>query len=198
MNVLIVDDHPLFRKGLCAYFSEAAPQVEISQASNGDEAIILLKSLPIEVAFLDIDLPGYSGFELLSIIRQDFRSVKVVMLTMHDEQAYAQRAFDLGASGYVLKDDAEDQLGECLERVVLGETFSSLATSGAGASTHLELLSDTERRIFTLVSAGRSSYEIASLMEISVRTVDNHRANMSIKLGLRGSNALLKFALQHK
>ncbi len=197
MNVLIVDDHPLFRRGLCSYFASHAQYQVVAQAGNGDEALTCLRSGDIELVLLDVDLPQYNGFELLSIIRHDYADLLVVMLTLHDEIAYARRAFELGANAYLLKDDAEEKLETCLASICVGQRFCSLESIEQPANQALVQLSVTERQIFTLVAAGKSSFEISAALGISVRTVDNHRANIAKKLGLRGTNALLKFALQH-
>lgn len=197
MNVLIVDDHPLFRRGLVAYFAGVDDYHVVAQAGNGEEAITCLQSGDIDIVLLDIDLPIHSGFDLLSVIRHDYRDLKVVMLTLHDEVAYAQRAFDLGANAYLLKDDAEDMLGECLKNLIQGQPYCSLGELENHGTTDTGKLSDAERQIYSLVASGKSSYEIAALLSISVRTVDNHRSNIAKKLGLRGTNALLKYAIKN-
>ena len=117
INVLIADDHPLFRRGLAAYFDEMDGYRIAMQASNGEEVIEGLRSIDVDLVMLDINLPSYNGFELLSLINNDYKDVHVVVLTMHDEIAYANRAFDLGASAYLVKDDAEEQLDTCLRSV---------------------------------------------------------------------------------
>lgn len=197
MNILIIDDHPLFRRGLCAYFETQEQYTVVAQAGSGDEALTCLRAGDTDIVLLDIDLPGYNGFELLSIIRHEYTDVKVIMLTLHDEIAYAKRAFDLGANAYLLKDDAEELLVDCLDALASGKRFCSLDSIDRQPSEDLAKLSATERQVFTLVASGRSSHEIAASLNVSIRTVDNHRANIAKKLGLRGSNALLKYALQH-
>ena len=195
MNVLIVDDHPLFRRGLCDYFANGSDYEVVAQAGNGEEAIICLRDADIDVVLLDIDLPIHSGFDLLSVIRHDYPQIKVVMLTLHDELAYAQRAFDLGASAYLLKDDTEELLEECLHKIDRGERFCSLGDIESSDGDD-DPLSDAERQVFSLVGSGKSSAEIAALLSVSVRTIDNHRASIAKKFGLRGTNALLKYAIQ--
>jgi len=132
----------------------------------------------------------------LSLINNDYKDVHVVVLTMHDEIAYANRAFDLGASAYLVKDDAEEQLDTCLRSVQQGERYCSIGEAEGDSELEEAHLSDAERNIFNLVSTGKSSCEIASLLSVSVRTVDNHRGNIARKLGLRGTNALLKYAIK--
>lgn len=193
-KLLIVDDHPLFRRGICAYVELLDGYTITAEASNGEQALEYLRSLDVDTVLLDIDIPMIDGFELLSIIRRQYSKTKVIMLTMHDEVAYAIKAFALGADAFLVKDDAEELLVKCLDAVSSGERFNSLGnlTTRGG---ELERLSESERHIFNLVSSGKSSFIIAQLLMLSVRTVDNHRGNISKKLGLRGPNALLKYAI---
>jgi two-component system NarL family response regulator len=197
MNVLIADDHPLFRRGLIAFFDDFADYEIVAECGTGRELLELVGSLNIDIIFLDINLPDHYGLELLEMIRQDHTEIKVVILTMHDEAAYARRAFDLGADGYLVKDDAEELLWDCLQALSQNKTFCSIGDLYEDVNSLPPELSTAERRIFDLVALGNSSYEIAALLDLSVRTIDNHRANIARKLGLRGSNALLKFAIQH-
>lgn len=197
MNVLIADDHPLFRRGLIAFFDEYDDYHVVAQCGSGREVLELLPAVDIDILFLDINLPDHYGLELLEMIRQDDQNLKVVILTMHDEAAYARRAFDLGANAYLVKDDAEELLWDCLQALQNNTSFCSIGDVTENDHSLPPELSAAERRIFDLVSMGNSSYEIAATLDLSVRTVDNHRANIARKLGLRGSNALLKFAIQH-
>jgi len=194
IKILIVDDHPLFRRGICAYVDLLDNYTITAEVSNGEEALKFMHSIDIDIVLLDIDIPKIDGFELLSIIRHQHIDAKVVMLTMHDEAAYANKAFALGADAYLCKDDAEDLLAECLTTVSSGKRFDSLSQSHQPDDV-FEKLSESERHIFSLVSSGKSSHEIAELLSLSVRTVDNHRASISKKLSLRGPNALLKYAI---
>jgi DNA-binding NarL/FixJ family response regulator len=196
MNVLVVDDHPLFRRGLLSYLDSVDNFVVVAQAGSAKEATACLQSLSIDIVLLDINLPDRDGFELLGELKRDFANVRVAVLTMHDEAAYAQRAFALGAGAYLVKDDAEEQLAECMQALKLGEKYCSLGDlETVTKPSKIDSLSDAERRVFDLVAKGKSSYEIADMLNLSVRTIDNHRSNIAKKLGLRGSNALMKFAL---
>lgn len=198
MNILIADDHPLFRRGLMAYFDDYPDYRVVAQAGSGKEVVETVQALDIDILFLDINLPDHDGLELLPLIRQEHQSIQIVVLTMHDEAAYARRAFDLGADAYLIKDDAEELLGDCLQALKQGKIYCSMGDIGSTDELLPAELSDAERRIFDLVATGKSSYEIAAIQNLSVRTIDNHRANIARKLGLRGSNALLKYAMQKK
>ena len=196
IRVLVVDDHPLFRRGLLAYFDSMSIYEVVAQAGSGNEALTILNSSSIDILLVDINLPDFDGFELLVEIQHLLDELKVVVLTMHDEAPYARRAFDLGASAYLVKDDAEDLLGECLETIARSELYCSLGDVAHLSQTDHADLSEAERRVFNHVASGKSSYEIAAHLNLSVRTIDNHRANIAKKLGLRGSNALLKYAMK--
>ena len=117
---------------------------------------------------------------------------------MHDDAIFAKRAFELGARGYLLKEDTEAQIIRCITRVISGDTFSSVAYSH-DKSTHLDIsaLSKSEYEIFMLVRTGKTSLEISDILNKSVRTIDNHRSNIAGKLGLRGPNSLLKYAIAY-
>lgn len=196
VKVMVVDDHPLFRRGLMAYFDAMSRYEVVAQAGSGSEALTILESNDIDILLVDINLPDFDGFELLIEVEHRLDQLKVVILTMHDEAPYAKRAFDLGASAYLVKDDAEDLLGECLEAIESGKLYCSLGDIEHLSPTDQAELSEAERRVFNHVASGMSSYEIAAHLNLSVRTIDNHRANIAKKLGLRGSNALLKYAMK--
>lgn len=197
MNILIVDDHPLFRRGLLAYIEGLAAFNVVADVGSANECIACVQSLPVDIVLLDLNLPDHDGFQLLPKLAKDFDSIKIAVLTMHDEIAYARRAFDLGADAYLVKDDAEERLEECLQALVAGNEFCSLGEiESLSQPSNIDSMSEAEKRVFDLVATGKSSYQIADELNLSVRTIDNHRANIAKKLGLRGSNALLKFALQ--
>lgn len=196
VRVLIADDHPLFRQGLRAALERRGISV-VAEVSDGREAIAQIHALRPAVAILDLSMPGLDGLEVLAQARTWPWAPAFVVLTMHD--AYAARARELGALGYVLKEDAASQIVDCVERVAEGRAFVSpsiAASAGERAAPGtLEMLSDAERRVLRLVGQHMTSREIAGVLHISQRTVQNHRANMCRKLGLSGSQALLKLAL---
>jgi len=199
VKLIIADDHPLFRRGLTDLLKEHDEFEIVAEASNGEEVKAYVDSISADIILLDINMPQSDGFELLSVIRHSHLDTKVIILTMHDEIVFARRAFDLGADGYLLKDDAESLIVECLHEVLAGKQYCSLGDIeqlNSDSDKH-EQLSPAEKRVLILVGTGKSSVEIADLLSVSTRTVDNHRAHITTKLGLRGSNALLKYAMQH-
>jgi DNA-binding NarL/FixJ family response regulator len=202
-TVLIADDHPIFRRGLRAVI-EADPLLEVTaEASGGREALELLRGRKAHLAVLDIEMPDLDGLEVLAQSRTWPDPPAVVMLTMHDE--YLERAFGLGALGYLLKENAADEVVTCLHAVARGERFISAGLGwrarpdgGVERLGALAALSPSERRVLKLLAELRSAAEIAKILSISPRTVQNHCAHMCTKLELRGPKALLKFALEHQ
>jgi DNA-binding NarL/FixJ family response regulator len=201
LRVLIADDHPIVRRGLREVLDRGGFEV-VAEVGGGLEALAALRSLRPAIAVLDISMPGIDGLEVLAQARTWPDPPAIVLLTMHAE--YAQRALDAGAAGYVLKENAEDEILACLKAVAAGRRFVSSgipwqpAAGGAIAVVGpLEALTATERRILRLLAGFKTSREIAEVLCVSPRTVQNHRANMCAKLGLEGPKALLQFALDH-
>jgi DNA-binding NarL/FixJ family response regulator len=210
VTLLIVDDHPVFRRGL-RQIIEDHPMFEIvGEASDGQTGLRLAAELKPEIAVLDIDMPRLSGIEMARTLQKMKPSTKVVFLTIYKEEDMFNAAMDLGVRGYVLKENAVDDILEALEKVARGETFVSQSMSEIGdrrsgrvqalllSKPQIEDLTSAERRILKLIAEDRTSKEIAGLLQISVKTVDNHRLNICHKLGLYGSHSLLKFAFDHK
>ncbi len=202
-RVVIADDHPIFCRGLRGILEREGRFVVVAEARNGAEAIRAIKQFHPAVAILDLSMPGIDGFEVLKQARTWPESPAMVVLTMYDD--CVARAFELGALGYLVKENAVDELVQCIDAVLRGERFVS---SGIGcrvdqsgtvrAVSSLDALSATEQRVLKLIAELKTSREIGHIMSISYRTVQNHRAHMCVKLGLRGNKALLRFALEHR
>jgi DNA-binding NarL/FixJ family response regulator len=202
-RVIIADDHPIFRRGLRTVIEEDSPFRVIGEAGDGREALALLRAHADAVAVLDLEMPEIGGLELLTQTRSWPKPPRVVILTMHDD--CADRALELGAMGYLLKDHASDEVVACLHAVVRGSRYLSRGLSvsldARGAvvvSGPVAQLTTTERRVVRLLGQLKTSREIAELMSVSVRTVQNHRQNACRKLGLQGNQSLLRFALEHE
>jgi DNA-binding NarL/FixJ family response regulator len=210
LKILIVDDHPLFRRGLRQVIEERSKHRVIAEASDGKEALCLINELSPEVAIVDIALPQMNGLELVRCLRKGPVHPYVIFLTMYEDEDLFNAAMDLGVRGYVVKDSAVDEILKAIEKVVMGEIFVSdcLASmkSKREAKTkellqirpQISALTPTERKILKLISEDRTSKEIATMLGISVKTVENHRQNICHKLGLRGSHSLLRFAFENR
>ena len=210
IRVLIADDHPIFRKGLRELIEEEPGLAVVGEAEDGVAAFERIQSLAPDVAVLDIGMPKMNGFAVAERVKASGLGAKIIFLTMYKEWDAFNRALDLGVKGYLLKDSAAAEIADSIKRVEAGELYISpvissflinrLAKADALVATHpgLQTLTPTENRILRLIAEKKTSKEIADELSVSSRTVDNHRANICQKLNLRGGNALLKFALEHK
>lgn len=181
----------------------------IGEASDGQDAMGLVAGLKPEIAIVDIDMPRLNGLEMLRSLRQATFPVKTIILTMYKEEDMFNAAMDLGAKAYVVKDNATTDILDALEKVANGETFLSSAMWAAGQrrsdrvqelllnKPQIETLTPSERRILKLIGEDYTSKEIANFLNLSVRTVDNHRQNICHKLNLHGTHSLLKFAFDN-
>jgi len=209
VTLLLVDDHPLLRHGLRDVIGRKPHFKIIGEASDGAEAIQQMTALKPQVVILDIDMPRLNGLETIKAIRELPLPVKVVILTMYNEDDMFNAAMDLGAKAYVLKENAANDIVTALEKVERGETFVSASMLEAGTrrgdrvrelllgKPQVEALTPAERRILKLVGEDFTSKEIADRLKLSVRTVDNHRQHICNKLKLHGTHSLLKFAFDN-
>jgi DNA-binding NarL/FixJ family response regulator len=209
-RILIADDHPILRKGLREVIEEDPSLRVVAEAGDGDAALAQMAAHDPDVVVLDMDMPTRDGLGVLREMRARDLEAAVIVLTLHAGAQLLIEAIDLGAKGYMLKDTALASIVDGIKAVAAGGQFVSpsltpvlishrtRAQALAAQLPALDHLTPTERRILRLIAAGRSSKEIADSLFIHYRTVENHRVNMAQKLGLRGHNAVLKFALEHK
>lgn len=210
IRILIADDHPLIRKGLRQVIEAETNFEVIGEAADGRQALGLILQNQPRIAILDVTMPELGGFEVADELRQHRLATAVIFLTMHKDKTLFNKALNLGAKGYVLKDSALDEIVDALNAVANGQPFVSAALSGyllrrmdrigllAQQVPGLNDLTPTEKRVLKLIAQYKTSKEIAEALHIHYRTVDNHRTNISNKLGLQGSHALLKFAVEHQ
>jgi DNA-binding NarL/FixJ family response regulator len=209
-SIILADDHPLMRKGLREMIEEEGGFTIVAETNNGESALQLIEQHRPLIALLDIDMPKLSGLEVAEAVRKLKLQVRIIFLTMYDTENIFRRAMDLGVMGYVLKESAANEIVEALRTVRDGKHYITPAVSGllvrqsapsafrADEQFALSQLTTAERKIITLIAQDKSTKEIADALFISPRTVDTHRNNICKKLGLHGSNALLKFALDVK
>ena len=209
-RVVIADDHPIFRFGLVQVL-QGEPDIQVvAEADSGPEALSFIRKWTPDVAVIDVQMPGLSGFEVAEQAAREGLPTRLVFLTMHGEPAMLERAVSAGASGYVLKDDALSEVVQGVRAVAAGRTFVSPALSdylvsrafprrgGPAATCGVASLTDRERYILHLIAESRTSKEIAEALGIHYRTVENQRTAISQKLGLQGTHALIRFAFAHK
>jgi DNA-binding NarL/FixJ family response regulator len=210
ISVLIADDHPIFRQGLRRVL-EGDPGVRVAaEAGDGEEALSLLRSLAPHVAVLDVDMPRLDGLAVARTVRAEKLATGLIVLSLHKDEDMVQEALNVGVRGYVVKDSAVAEIGLAVRAVAAGQRYFSPAVAShlvhwaaEGSAlredrTGLAQLTPAERRILRAVAEGKTSREISEALFVSPRTVENHRANICQKLDLKGSHALLKFALEHR
>ena len=208
IRILIADDHPIFRQGLRMVI-EANPLLKVvAEAGDGESALARIRELKPDVAVLDVDMPPPDGLAVLHELRN--HPIAIIFLTMHKDEATLNAALDSGVKGFVVKDEAANEIISCIKAVIAGKSFISPTLSGhllnrrnraeafAAELPSLNDLTASERRVLLLVAESLTNKQIAEKMFVSVRTVEHHRANICAKLGLNGKNALLSFALTHK
>lgn len=210
MRILIADDHPLFRHGLRQLLENALKPEILLEAENGEMAIEQLEKHQPHIAILDVSMPIKDGFEVLRHIHTMENPPLPVLLTMYREEEVFLKAMDYGIKGYLLKEDAVTDILRCLESVRLGRFYISASISDYvvrrmnkkpemdAARDGIDALTPMEKRVLIKVAEMKTSRAIADELFISTKTVNNHRNNISMKLNLQGSHALLKFAIEHK
>ena len=206
-RVVLVDDHPVLRKGLVRLIDSKSGFVVCGEASTAIDAMALIRELKPHLAIVDIGLPGASGIELTKSIREEFPNVPVLILSMHEDALYATRALRAGATGYIVKQDAIDNIANALQETVNGRRYLSPALAkqlqndgleDQPRSSHdrIDQLTDRELEIFHLIGKGRDVREIAEALEVSPKTVETHRTNIKDKLKLKNARQVARVALQ--
>src|SRR5215470_13178206 len=210
IKVLMVDAHPLFRQGLRQVILSDSRFELAGEADTGETALELIRERKPDVVVLDVNLPKMSGLDLAALLRQKKFTGGLVVLTMLKEEQVFNQAMNLGVGGFVLKENAAGEILNCMASVAAGDPYVSPSLTGlllrrrnraetlAARTPTLEDLTMAERRILKAIAQKKTTKEIASDLFISPRTVESHRANISTKLALKGSNSLLQFALEHR
>jgi len=206
MNILIIDDHIVIHVGLQRILSDQFPGAVFCGALDAKEAMQRLGENRWDVAIVDIGLPGRGGFELLQDIHEQRPSLPILVFSMHPEEQFAIRALKAGASGYVSKNSASDQLVEAIGRVLRGGRYISPALaeklaselSGRGNTVAFDVLSNRELEVLRLLASGNSATEIGELLAISVKTVSTYRSRIFEKLNIHTFADLVRYAIGHE
>jgi DNA-binding NarL/FixJ family response regulator len=203
IRVLIADDHQLVRDGLRQILMAAAGIEVAAEASTGDQALALVKSTDFDLALIDMSMPGLAGIALIKRLKLERPGLRILVLSMHGETQYAARALKAGASGYLTKDSASEQLVVAIRKIAAGGLYLTdaaastlLQTSSPDAPSH-EQLSDREFEVFRLLATGQGPTEIAELLHLSVKTVSTHKTRILEKLNLDNAGELVRYALEH-
>jgi DNA-binding NarL/FixJ family response regulator len=206
-RIVIVDDHPLFRKGLEQLIHSDGGFAVCGEAGNASEAMDVIRKLDPDLAIVDLSLPGANGIELIKNIRAEFPKLPILVLSMHDESLYALRALRAGAEGYVMKHEAMANVIRAIDEVFSGRPYLSPAMAAQvitkfahrppGDETDVvERLSDRELEILELIGKGTEVRQIAKQLHLSPKTVETHRAHIREKLQLKNAREVSRFAVQ--
>ncbi|HRR33921.1 MAG TPA: response regulator transcription factor [Kiritimatiellia bacterium] len=207
-RILLVDDHPLVREGLTTLF-HATPDLRVAdEAGSTEEAIELLKVRLPDLVMIDLSLPGKDGLDLIKMIRDAYPTLRMIVLSMHEESLYAERVLRAGAQGYIMKDMPGPQIVEAVRSVLRGDIFVSPAISSRmlrqifdhddppAPNNGVETLSDRELQVFLCIGNGLSSKEIATRLGLNIKTIQTYREHIKHKLRLRNATCLVHFATQ--
>ena len=206
-RVVLADDHPVVRAGIRAELEKVGGTIVAGEAGDGREVIELVRSEKPDVVFMDISMRGLNGLEATARIAKDFPQVRVIILSMHQNEEYFWHALKAGASGYLLKKAATTELAAALEQVMAGEIYLTKEMSVrllkklplqhlAHQKTPLESLSERQREILQLIAEGQTTKAIALILNLSPKTVEYHRAKLMERLGIYDIPGLVRFALQ--
>jgi DNA-binding NarL/FixJ family response regulator len=205
VRVLLVDDHPIVRYGFARLLANEPGLVVCAEAIDGRTAVDALATEP-DVAVVDISLGATSGIDLIRELKQRQPSVHVLVVSIHDELLYAERALRAGASGYVMKHEATDKIVRAIRTVAAGGTFVSedvsmrlvqrVVAGGATAGSPLETLTDRELHVLQLLGQGLGTRAIAEKLHVSIKTIESYRARLKEKMNLRSGTELVRFAVR--
>lgn len=208
IRVLVADDHTIVRQGLVGILKGSAEVEVVGEAADGAEAVEKALKIRPDVVVLDVSMPRLNGIEATRRIHEALPGTRILVLTMHDEEEYVLKMVRAGASGYLLKESAASELLDGIRELKRGKTFFGAHAARALAEAFQRdepvpedpygRLTNREREIFQLVVEGKTNREIAELLCISPKTVDNHRTRLMEKLGLHSTAELVRYAAKHK
>jgi DNA-binding NarL/FixJ family response regulator len=206
IRIVVADDHTIVREGLKQLLSATSDLSIVGEAQNGHEVLERVRTLDFDVLLLDMSMPGKSGIELIKQVRAEKPKLRVLVLSMHEEEQYAVRAIKAGASGYLTKESATAQLVSAIRKVAGGGAFitDSVAQQLAlGAMPQTEgpphgALSDREFQVFRELVSGKAVTDIAAELNLSVKTVSTHKARIMQKMNMSNPAELIRYAIHHR
>jgi DNA-binding NarL/FixJ family response regulator len=207
IKIMVVDDHPIVRQGLALLINREPDLVVCGEAEEATGAMHVLASARPDFLIVDISLSGPDGLDLLKNIRTTHPTLPVLVLSMHDESIYAERALRAGANGYIMKQEATEKVLEAVRRILNGEIYVSdrisnqmlkhyITGSGTLRNSSIADLSDRELEVFRLIGEGHGTRQIAEELHLSIKTVESYQAHIKEKLSLRTSRELMQHAIQ--
>ncbi len=205
IQILLADDHQVFREGIASFFTEPNEYKIVGHASNGKEVLGILKEQTVDVVIMDISMPELDGISAAEIIKRDHSQVKIIMLTMHETQVYIRKLLEVGVDGYLLKTTSKSELFTAIDQVLAGKKFYGgdvqqiFMNSFNSDKVVSEIkLTRREKEILELICNELSTNEIAEKLFISAYTVESHRKNLMSKTGSKNVVGLVKFAMENK
>lgn len=207
VRILIVDDHPIVRRGLAGMLSQEPDMKVVAEAENFHDALEAIKQHPLDIAIIDLTLDGIGGLELVKQVRITNPDLSMLVLSMHDESLYAERVLRAGARGYIMKQEGTDRLVTAIRTILRGEIYVSermaarmLGTIVGGRSNDsrmpLDRLSDRELEVFELLGKGLGTRQVAERLCVSIKTIESHREHIKLKLQLKNASELIQHATQ--
>ena len=208
IRILLADDHHLVRAGIRSLL-EGLPGIEVvAEAGDGRDAIELVRTCSPDLVLMDITMGGMNGLEATACLLKEFPQLRIIILSMHANEEYVRQALQAGAAGYLLKDAATAELEVAVRAVARGETYLSpvisrqvieeyLGGRGEAGAGPLALLTARQREVLQLIAEGRTTKQIAGLLDVSVKTAETHRAQVMERLGIRDVPGLVRFAIRH-
>jgi DNA-binding NarL/FixJ family response regulator len=206
IRVLLADDHTIIRDGLKQIFADTEDIVVAGEAANGVQVMQQVREHDFDVLLLDISMPGRSGLDLIRVVKGEKPGLRILVLSMHQEEQFAVRALHAGASGYLTKESDSDILVSAIRRVAAGGVYvtpkaAELMVQGLQPNMSKqphELLSDREYQVFVMIVDGKGLTEIAGELSLSVKTVSTHKTHILQKMGFSNSNELIRYAIAHQ
>lgn len=207
LRIVIVDDHPIVRKGLVGMINQEADMKVCAEAEDFHQGLDAIRQHKPDVAIVDLTLGGLSGLELIKQVRAMQPQVQMLVLSMHDEMLYAERVLRAGARGYIMKQEGTDRLTTAIRTIMRGEIYVSermaarmlgkfVGGKREGGTSPLDRLSDRELEVFELLGRGLGTRQVAEKLCVSIKTVESHREHIKLKLQLKNANELIQHATQ--
>jgi two-component system invasion response regulator UvrY len=205
INIIIVDDHPVVRRGLKQILIEEPDMEVVGEAGNAQEAFTIIRETDCDVVVLDISLPGVSGVEVLKKLKYEYKNLPVLILSVHPEEQYAVRMMKAGASGYLTKESAPEELVKAIRKIVSGGKYIGLALAEmlvedmetSGKPLH-ERLSDREFQIMRMIAQGKTIKKIGEELNLSEKTVSTYRTRLLEKMNMHTNAEIISYALKNK
>lgn len=205
-RIILADDHEMMREGLVSLLEKNSVFKIVGQAKDGEELLKLLKKVTCHLVIIDLSMPNMDGMTAIKQIRTSYPKVKVLVLTMLKDHEHFKHAMAHGASGYLLKDDAFDHLSMAIAQIMKGKSYVSPSVSALLTDRYIRSLDDTdtpsldiltkrEVQVLELIASGLANKNIAAKLNLSIRTVEAHRVNLTNKLGIKSTAGLVKFAI---